>query len=70
MTLALSWGVLASATGLAQNLTQLLVLRFLLGLVEGAVWPAILVMLARWFTDRERATANSDWLVCRFRCPS
>ena len=47
VTLALSWGVLASATGLAQNLTQLLVLRFLLGLVEGAVWPAILVMLAR-----------------------
>jgi sugar phosphate permease len=64
VTLALSWGVLASATGLAQNLTQLLVLRFLLGLVEGAVWPAILVMLARWFTDRERATANSVWLVC------
>ncbi|OLT09229.1 hypothetical protein BJF90_44530 [Pseudonocardia sp. CNS-004] len=62
--LAIAWGVLATATGLAQDLTQLLVLRFLLGLAEGAVWPAILVMLARWFTDRERSTANSIWLVC------
>ncbi|MHA6616524.1 MFS transporter [Pseudonocardia sp. DLS-67] len=64
VTLAIAWGVLATATGLAQNLGQLLVLRFLLGLAEGAVWPAILVMLARWFTDRERSTANSIWLVC------
>jgi sugar phosphate permease len=64
VSLAIAWGVLAIATGLVQNLTELLVLRFLLGLAEGAVWPAILVMLARWFTDRERATANSIWLVC------
>jgi sugar phosphate permease len=64
VTLGVSWGVLAMATGLAQNLTELLVLRFVLGLIEGGVWPAILVLLARWFTDRERATANSVWLVC------
>ncbi|MFC4949090.1 MFS transporter [Pseudonocardia sp. GCM10023141] len=64
VTLSISWGVLAAATGLAQNLPQLLALRFVLGLAEGAVWPAILVVLARWFTDRERATANSIWLVC------
>jgi sugar phosphate permease len=64
VAVTISWGVLAAATGLAQNLFQLLVLRFLLGLVEGLVWPAILVMLARWFTDRERATANSIWLIC------
>jgi sugar phosphate permease len=62
--LSIAWGVLAAATGLVQDLPQLLVLRFLLGLAEGAVWPAILVMLARWFTDRERATANSVWLLC------
>ncbi|MCI2422332.1 MFS transporter [Saccharopolyspora sp. K220] len=62
--LAIGWGVLAIATGLVQDLIQLLVLRFLLGLIEGAVWPAILVMLSRWFTDRERSTANSIWLLC------
>jgi MFS family permease len=64
VALGMGWGVLAMATGLAQNLPQLLVLRFLLGLVEGGVWPAILVLLSRWFTNRERATANSVWLVC------
>jgi sugar phosphate permease len=64
VTLAVTWGVLAMATGMAQNLTELLVVRFALGLVEGAVWPVILVLLARWFTDRERATANSVWLLC------
>lgn len=62
--LGVVWGVIAMATGLSQNLTQLLVLRFLLGLVEGSVWTAILVLLSRWFTNRERATANSIWLVC------
>jgi sugar phosphate permease len=62
--LGVVWGVLAMATGLSQNLAELLVLRFLLGLVEGCVWTAILVLLSRWFTDRERATANSLWLLC------
>jgi sugar phosphate permease len=62
--LGIAWGLLAMASGLAQNLPQLLALRFLLGLVEGCVWTAMLVLLSRWFTDRERATANSIWLVC------
>jgi sugar phosphate permease len=62
--LGVLWGILAMATGLSQNFTQLLVLRFLLGLVEGCVWTAILVLLSRWFTNRERATANSIWLIC------
>jgi sugar phosphate permease len=62
--LGVLWGVLAMATGLSQNLAELLVIRFALGLVEGCVWTAILVLLSRWFTDRERATANSVWLLC------
>lgn len=63
VVMALAWGLLAMATAAALNLPELLILRFLLGLVEGAVWPAIMVLLARWFTDRERATANSVWLI-------
>jgi sugar phosphate permease len=62
--LGVLWGLLAMASGLSQNLAELLMVRFLLGLVEGCVWTAILVLLSRWFTDRERATANSVWLVC------
>jgi sugar phosphate permease len=64
MLLSVAWGVVAAATGLVQNGTELLILRFLLGLIDGAVWTMILVVLARWFPGQERATANSVWLTC------
>lgn len=60
----LVWGVLSSITGLVQNVEQLLLLRFLLGVAEGGVWPATLVLLAHWFPRRERARANSLWILC------
>jgi sugar phosphate permease len=31
---------------------------------EGGVWPAVLVLLASWFTNRERARANAVWMAC------
>jgi sugar phosphate permease len=64
MLFSVAWGVVAAATGLAQNGTELLILRFLLGLIDGGVWTMILVVLARWFPGQERATANSIWLTC------
>ncbi|MHB1684318.1 MAG: MFS transporter [Bacilli bacterium] len=60
----LIWGLLAMATGLVQNLTELLTLRFLLGVAEGGVWPATLVLLSKWFPLSERARANSYWMMC------
>ncbi|MBO0877136.1 MAG: MFS transporter, partial [Pseudonocardia sp.] len=60
----LVWGVLSSITGLVQNVEQLLIVRFLLGVAEGGVWPATLVLLAHWFPRRERARANSLWILC------
>jgi sugar phosphate permease len=58
-----AWGAVAAATGFAQNGTELLILRFLLGLIDGGVWTMILVVLARWFPGRDRAKANSIWLT-------
>ncbi|QBD78877.1 MFS transporter [Ktedonosporobacter rubrisoli] len=58
------WGVFAVLTGLAQNATQLLIVRFILGVAEGGVWPATLVLLANWFPLDERARANSYWMFC------
>ena len=52
--MVLIWGVLAVATGLVQNYTELLVARFLLGVAEGGLWPAILVLISPWFPARER----------------
>src|SRR5450432_222438 len=53
------WGGLAMATGLVNNLTGLFIIRFMLGVVESAVMPAMLIILSRWFTKSERSRANT-----------
>src|SRR3954470_7867465 len=55
----IGWGVLASATGLIADIRLLYLDRFLLGIVESAVLPAMLVLQARWYTRSERARANA-----------
>jgi sugar phosphate permease len=53
------WGLLAMATGLISNVNFLIVIRFMLGVVESAVMPAMLIFLSRWFTKSERSRANT-----------
>lgn len=53
------WGSLATATGLASSVGLLVVIRFMLGVVESAVMPAMLILLSRWFTKTERSRANT-----------
>lgn len=53
------WGLLAMATGLINDVAILIVIRFLLGVVESAVMPSMLVLLSRWFTKAERSRANT-----------
>lgn len=60
----IAWGIFAVLTGLVQNTAELLIVRFLLGVAEGGVWPATLVLLANWFPHEERARANSYWMFC------
>ena len=55
----LAWGVLATAQGLLSSVPVLIAVRFLLGAVEAAVLPALVVLLARWFTKAERGRANA-----------
>ncbi|MBO0708721.1 MAG: MFS transporter [Candidatus Dormibacteraeota bacterium] len=62
--LLLIWGVFAILTGFVQNVPELLAVRFLLGVTEGGVWPATLVLLAHWFPQDERARANNLWILC------
>jgi len=57
------WGGLASATGVISDIRLLYADRFLLGVVESAVLPALLVLVARWFAASERATANALVIV-------
>ena len=53
------WGALAAATGLVNNITLLMVIRFMLGVVESAVMPSMIILLSRWFTKQERSRANT-----------
>lgn len=53
------WGLCAMATGVTNNIYVLAGIRFLLGMVEGAVFPAMVVLLSRWFTRAERSRANT-----------
>jgi sugar phosphate permease len=53
------WGVLASATGFISNISVLFIVRFLLGVVESVVMPAMLVYLSHWFMKQERSRANT-----------
>jgi MFS family permease len=61
--MVLIWGILAFASGLVQNFTQLLIIRFLLGVAEGGIWPAILVLISHWFPAHERARAYGLWMM-------
>jgi sugar phosphate permease len=47
------------ATGMVSNITVLIIIRFMLGVVESAVMPAMLILLSRWFTKAERSRANT-----------
>ena len=53
------WGGLAMATGMINNINALIVIRFMLGVVESAVMPSMLILLSRWFTKSERSRANT-----------
>ena len=55
----IGWGLLASATGLITNINLLYFDRFMLGVVESAVLPAMLILQSRWYTRSERARANA-----------
>jgi sugar phosphate permease len=53
------WGSLATATGMVNDVSVLIVIRFMLGVVESAVMPSMLILLSRWFTKTERSRANT-----------
>ncbi|MCF3945549.1 MFS transporter [Acidiphilium sp. AL] len=57
------WGLMALACGLAENFTQLIIARFFLGVAEGGIWPATLVLLSHWFPVQERARAYGFWIA-------
>lgn len=53
------WGGFAVISGFVQNSIQLLIIRFLIGVAEGGVYPAMLTILSHWFPNEERGRANA-----------
>jgi MFS family permease len=58
------WGLCSVGCGLVHTWQQFWVMRLLLGVAEGGVWPAVLVLLSHWFPRTERARANAYWMLC------
>jgi len=63
-TLLVVWGACAVGCGLVHTQMQFWIMRFLLGVAEGGVWPATLILIAHWFPRGERARANAYWMLC------
>ncbi|HET8601150.1 MAG TPA: MFS transporter [Segeticoccus sp.] len=55
----LLWGIFATAQGVIPWVWLLMVDRFLLGVVEAAIIPAMLIFLTHWFSRSERGRANT-----------
>jgi ACS family tartrate transporter-like MFS transporter len=51
----ITWGILATLTGLVHSVNQLYAVRFLLGLAEAGYFPGIVLYLTYWFRQREQA---------------
>ncbi|QCR36400.1 MFS transporter [Nissabacter sp. SGAir0207] len=57
----LLFGACAMVTGLTRNFSDLIAVRFLLGLAEGPIQAATAMFLAQWFMKRERGRAFGIW---------
>ena len=53
------WGALAALTGVLRIFWMLAIDRFLLGVAESIIFPALLLVLTRWFTRSDRSRANT-----------
>src|SRR5712692_8105255 len=59
----LSWGVLASMTGLIHTAQQFYWIRFLLGAAEAGFFPGIIVYLTHWYRYEDRGKAVAMFMA-------
>jgi MFS transporter, ACS family, tartrate transporter len=64
----ISWGIVATITGFAQNVTHLYILRFLLGVMEAGFFPGVAFYLTFWFPRRHRARAMATFFLAQILC--
>ncbi|MFF2088297.1 MFS transporter [Nocardia sp. NPDC058176] len=54
--IALTWGALSAAMMFVQNDLSFYLLRFLLGIAEAGLYPALMYTVTLWFSQKDRAT--------------
>jgi ACS family tartrate transporter-like MFS transporter len=59
----ITWGAVATVTGLVQSIHQLYVARFALGLAEAGYFPGIVLYLGYWFPQKEKARAIASIMI-------
>ncbi len=59
----ITWGILATLTGLVHSVHQLYAVRFFLGLAEAGYFPGIALYLTYWFRQRDQAQAIALFLA-------
>jgi MFS family permease len=58
-------GFFAACGGFVHSWRAFWFMRLMLGVSEGGVFPATLVLLSNWFPRTERARANAYWMLCQ-----
>jgi ACS family tartrate transporter-like MFS transporter len=58
-----AWGALTALTGFVRTPQQLYTARLLLGAAEAGFFPGVIVYLAHWFIDRDRARAGARFMA-------
>jgi ACS family tartrate transporter-like MFS transporter len=59
----ITWGLVIVATAFVQNIEQLYVARFLLGVAEAGFFPGVILYLSRWFLGRDAAKAVAIFML-------
>ncbi|QIL50155.1 MFS transporter [Weissella coleopterorum] len=59
----LLWGAVTVATGFVHSATMLVILRFLLGVFEAALFPGMTLITTYWFVSVHRAAAVAMFMV-------
>lgn len=58
-----TWGLVIVGTGFVQNVEQLYVARFLLGVAEAGFFPGVILYLSRWYLGRDAAKAAALFML-------
>jgi ACS family tartrate transporter-like MFS transporter len=61
--IALTWGIVATATAAVQGPTSLYVMRILLGIAEAGLFPGVVFYFTLWFAPRDRAKMLALFVV-------